>query len=183
MHIDFVKQEYSFQPNHVMFHKLAFEELALNRQSLAYTIDRSGNQYYLQSGYDIIEFKNEDIMVYGAILQFTALSRFTTKTFLEIGRHLNFPMVVRDGKEVECRKVSQACKRLVSSGYLSYFPSTITNVLIPHVRCRTNNDNVFEEFGKDEGFRNFLAQPQKEKLFGKQEKVTQYQSDSKERIF
>jgi hypothetical protein len=76
--------------------------------------------------------KQDDVSVYGKILQLTSVRDFASQTTgVIIGELCSFPIRKRyDG--FECARASQSIKRLQQAGYLFYFKTS--EVMIPIVR-------------------------------------------------
>jgi hypothetical protein len=79
-----------------------------------------------------IQMKQDDVSVYGKILQLTSVRDFASQTTgVIIGELCSFPIRKRyDG--CECARASQSIKRLQQACYLFYFKTS--EVIIPIVR-------------------------------------------------
>ena len=178
-----ISSEWRFIPQSVVLTERAFEELSVLRECSEYKIVRYDDELRLERSGKKIQMKQDDVSVYGKILQLTSVRDFASQTTgVTIGELCSFPIRKRyDG--CECPRASQSIKRLQQAGYLFYFKTS--EVMIPIVRML--DGIVYDQEGgtpisiseKEEksksGFAEFVEKKKQESLFRLQERKRQNQ--------
>ena len=173
-----ISSEWRFIPQSVVLTERAFEELSVLRECSEYKIVRYDDELRLERSGKTIQMKQDDVSVYGKILQLTSVRDFASQaTGVIIGELCSFPIRKRnDG--CECARASQSIKRLQQAGYLFYFKTS--EIIIPIVRMV--DGIVYDQEGgtpisvskegekSKSGFAEFVEKKKQESLYRLQER-------------
>ena len=155
-------KEWIYKPDsNVMISGRALHELCINKISSEYNIFKDQNEYHLDSGFNVVNFKPHDVTVYLYLLQLCSTGKFTITSGYDIGRYLKYPVRDTNGKK-ECAKASQSIARLRKAGYLVYLPSYHKGKMIPLVRIYQS-----KEYDQIDGFQYFCDIRERSKAFEK----------------
>ena len=170
--------DWEYIPQSVVLTERAFEELSVKRECYEYKIVRYDDELRLEKSGSIIAMKQDDVSVYGKILQLTSYRDFAYQTTgVSIGELCSFPVRKRcDG--CECARASQSIKRLQRAGYVFYFKTS--EIIIPIIRM-VDGIAYDQEGGtlipvskvgekSKSGFAEFVEKKKQESLYRLQEK-------------
>jgi len=170
--------EWRYIPQSVVLTERAFEELSISRVCAEYKIVRYDANLRLEKTEQTIQMKQDDVSVYGKILQLTSVRYFASQTTgVTIGELCKFP-VRRRYEGCDCPRASQSIKRLQKAGYVFYFKTS--EVIIPIVRMYEGI--VYDQEGETpisvsdkgekskSGFTEFVERKKQESLYRLQEK-------------
>ena len=170
--------DWEYIPQSIVLTERAFEELSVKRECFEYKIVRYDDELRIEKSGPMIAMKQDDVSVYGKILQLTSYRDFAYQTTgVSIGELCSFPVRKRcDG--CECARASQSINRLQRAGYVFYFKTS--EIIIPIVRMV--DGIVYDQEGgtlisvskegekSKSGFAEFVEKKKQESLYRLQER-------------